>query len=1550
MESKEEGNVFGLITELSKHIFEKQSKLYGDGTPYSQTTNDAKLTKFLRSRAFEILLNMTGKECLRDDCRRQEDYDPIVEILKYAFIIMPDAKYSSKATKLQELLEQLDVYVYAEPLIVSILQFLVHLRSLPTEAKHTSNMLYYNESQPSITAMLDSKQNVPMFNICPIESFILRDQFEFMLDNDACTNVDSIHIDAKNKLPFYRNDINNTVNIESVSFSTFPENDYISNSGKQPCILTPLSDYSVKDVTTVSYLPFHISAYDNSRQLYSKEYQTAHYSAFSYTEEIPVDNHIISNVLSSMHNRSIENFFCFKQNLNSIWHDLNIITAPLSNIYTWELLGNTEYSKEALFMTEKENVAIHLTRMKQARILHLLPSKTIMDMVCLLNEVSIKEFLIDIKLLLLGIESNSFQYDDIMGFSLRRYISINGMNPWALEIACQDLISWGNSYKNLLCLIARDPQTGKLQREGLIFKAMCNSIKELLVYYQALLLLIFDQDVSGGLLKILGKVRPITHLITEVVRLCRCKEQGQCALGENSGLLTLIYKEITNIADTKIAVVFYSILKSCCEVYFRSLQKWLFEGCFEDVYGEFMIKAKPQYLCIRGHTFWTKSFAIRTESVPGFLSVLTESILQCGKTLRLLRTCDPKNPVCDISISKQPELKVCLNVAMLHEQLERCKVYECKAEDALGTVVSLSTAIEDQKRITKEVAALVFPVQQDMLTRINTEHQAYLNKMAQSKLDVLEGLKAQIVEVHVEKENVKGIAQEEEKLCLAKIAQEDKEKFVSDAIKRTQIINYYDQLSAEAEKRCAHSLWRKKRMSLFEKRNAVLLEGKDEPSVQSNKITADIQESVCTVQSKEVVENKIESVMQLDNTIINGRCRETVLQSSQNSFLCEDENKNFPLGEAIPVETIHDNSINRPDVQYKSCMNNMNIHEKATLNDRYINRQNNERSTLQETLSNNQDLTELNSRMMKTVLKKSTNNLVGENPVTYYAETMDNQENLVNKQVVARPKHLSFVRTNIEAETNRLNVLIQEYGMTPNNNEIKISFMHEENNANIEKDKDENTARRGSKVTDIEKYTKEVANNANIININANIPECTKTESTSVLCQDGNLETPMSCTTDNFTLSTQSPISQMHNSQHVSPLSESNELLTSNHSVKSISAINFELPWRNFAHSESSEFGFDVMKSETKSEELTLADIAKLDNTSLQIYLERSIRIPLQIQCRLVNNAIIKYFLTEHKLLSHLHSLRSYFFLLNGEFAKSLTVSLYSHLYDISMPNELFNAATLTHLLERALVNSINGTYINAELLSLSAVDTPVQLHISDPSALDCLCLNYKITWPLNIIFDDMSMLQYSKVFKFLLMSGRVSWVLQEDFNIMKVKRNTMMSHQYHKLQLYRHAMTQFMHALHNYLMCSVLHASWAEFEKDLQNSLTLDQIYSSHVNYIKRILSRCMLNNRGEKMRVCLNNVFKVILKFHNRLRSRAWIRSETGYEHPNFEKLEHMYQSFCELRTYMAHVAFKLATSGYQPHLTHFLNALNINHMYNLNVKTNQIVSSKDVPVRRV
>lgn len=103
----------------------------------------------------------------------------------------------------------------------------------------------------------------------------------------------------------------------------------------------------------------------------------------------------------------------------------------------------------------------------------------------------------------------------------------------------------------------------------IIAQAMCTNVKELLLYYRSALQRILNRYEFHGLLSLFKKVRPLAHLIVEVARLCGCSRESQCTLASGSRILTHIYKEVTKVTNPKIALVFYSILKSCCEVYFR---------------------------------------------------------------------------------------------------------------------------------------------------------------------------------------------------------------------------------------------------------------------------------------------------------------------------------------------------------------------------------------------------------------------------------------------------------------------------------------------------------------------------------------------------------------------------------------------------------------------------------------------------------------------------------------------------------------------------------------------------------------------------------------------------------------------------------------------------------------------------------------------------------------------------------------------------------------------------------------------------------------------
>lgn len=290
------------------------------------------------------------------------------------------------------------------------------------------------------------------------------------------------------------------------------------------------------------------------------------YLCLPFIQEITVENESFTDTWKPIKH----SYDDVSDNASDMWNFVWNQFEPSLDYHTWECLGMIEATKEPAFATDTSTAAIHLTKIKQTNSLPLLSEK-IMNSVLLPEEVSGQDFVSDLKLMLLGVESSSFRYDHQIGFTLRKNISVYGMHSESLEKICQDAVKWGNCFTFLSNLVASKFQNSKLQQEGLIFKAMCTSIKEILLYYQAVLLRIFTyQDESGGgLLKLLQKVRSVTTLITRVAKVCEPYKECQNTIREGNGILTRIYNEAIKITDGKVALVFYSLLKSCCEVYFR---------------------------------------------------------------------------------------------------------------------------------------------------------------------------------------------------------------------------------------------------------------------------------------------------------------------------------------------------------------------------------------------------------------------------------------------------------------------------------------------------------------------------------------------------------------------------------------------------------------------------------------------------------------------------------------------------------------------------------------------------------------------------------------------------------------------------------------------------------------------------------------------------------------------------------------------------------------------------------------------------------------------
>lgn len=65
------------------------------------------------------------------------------------------------------------------------------------------------------------------------------------------------------------------------------------------------------------------------------------------------------------------------------------------------------------------------------------------------------------------------------------------------------------------------------------------------------------------------------------------------------------------------------------------------EGVINDPYEEFFIRSDSKYLVSKGRSYWTRSYTIREDLVPDFLDDLRFDVLSCGKTMNLLKCCNP---------------------------------------------------------------------------------------------------------------------------------------------------------------------------------------------------------------------------------------------------------------------------------------------------------------------------------------------------------------------------------------------------------------------------------------------------------------------------------------------------------------------------------------------------------------------------------------------------------------------------------------------------------------------------------------------------------------------------------------------------------------------------------------------------------------------------------------------------------------------------------------------------------------------------------------------
>lgn len=115
--------------------------------------------------------------------------------------------------------------------------------------------------------------------------------------------------------------------------------------------------------------------------------------------------------------------------------------------------------------------------------------------------------------------------------------------------------------------------------------------------------------------------------------------------------------------------------------------------------------------------------------------------------------------------------------------------------------------------------------------------------------------------------------------------------------------------------------------------------------------------------------------------------------------------------------------------------------------------------------------------------------------------------------------------------------------------------------------------------------------------------------------------------------------------------------------------------------------------------------VQDVDRTSMLYFLSQSIRIPLRVQMKIVNDAILRVFIEEEGYLEHLTTLRNYLLLRKSEFCISLTNTMFKMAEQVKKPYLLLNNYTLSCLLQQALLAGNSRESIRFERKLYFSVD-----------------------------------------------------------------------------------------------------------------------------------------------------------------------------------------------------------------------------------------------------
>ncbi|XP_067951525.1 gamma-tubulin complex component 5-like [Watersipora subatra] len=283
-----------------------------------------------------------------------------------------------------------------------------------------------------------------------------------------------------------------------------------------------------------------------------------------------------------------------------------------------------------------------------------------------------------------------------------------------------------------------------------------------------------------------------------------------------------------------------------------------------------------------------------------------------------------------------------------------------------------------------------------------------------------------------------------------------------------------------------------------------------------------------------------------------------------------------------------------------------------------------------------------------------------------------------------------------------------------------------------------------------------------------------------------------------------------------------------------------------------------------------MADLSKVMSHSLEVLIEE--------RHRRVSQCLLTVLKEECRLQHYLSMLRRVYLLEAGDMMSEFYWPLYDKICHSEHWRDVLSLnISLQESLEKKFSSDANR--FNISLTEMHRSDF-LPIHM-----LEDLTLQYKVDWPIDVIYSSSCEDSYNRIFRFLLQIKLAKYSLdhlkfsdldqQQLFLLENEEEADTALEEVVKQDLYllRMKLLHFVNGLHDYIMTMTLHASSNQLEERLGKAADLEDVISSHRAYLTLIYNRCFLHDSNKILHNCILSLLNSILSFQ-----RLWGAAHTS------------------------------------------------------------------------